>query len=143
MKAKKPVDVRGILKKAKLRATPARIAVCNILLAAHGPLTHAEVADQLEISGTDRTTVFRNLTDLCEAGLARRMEVGDHVYRFEWKSPTADDSEHAHFVCVDCGEVQCLPASAKMPIPKAGQRPEQIHDVVEVLYRGHCTTCVH
>ena len=142
MKRKAKLDLRALIRARGLRATPAHIAVCEALLQAAGPLTHAEVARLLDARGTDQTTVFRNLSDLSEAGLVRRLEVGDHVYRFEWCGTADSDSGHAHFVCVDCGEVTCLPdlpPSAPAAVQRAGRK--LIRDVTEVLYKGHCTHC--
>lgn len=141
---KKPsIDIREKLRALGLRATPARMAVCRVLADAQGPLTHAEVANCLDVHGIDRTTVFRNLNDLCEVGLLRRLEVGDHVYRFELRLPQSSESDHPHFVCIDCGEVQCLKSVSPPPIPAARKRAEQIHDVTEVLYKGHCAQCAN
>lgn len=143
MKNKQSLEIREQLRALGLRATPARIAVCQALADAEGPLTHAEVASCLDDHGVDRTTVFRNLIDLCQAGLLRRLEVGDHVYRFEWRSTQALEPDHPHFVCVECGEVQCLKTVLPPPIPAARKRAEQIHDVTEVLYKGHCSQCAN
>jgi len=55
-----------------------------------GPLTHAEVSEALHHLGFDRATIYRNLTELTEAALASRVELGDHVWRFEAKrAPTS------------------------------------------------------
>lgn len=111
------LDLRALIRERGLRATPARLAVCDVLSKASGPLTHAEVSKLLASRDIDQTTVFRNLTDLAEVNLIRRIEVGDHVYRFEWQGGVEHDTSHAHFVCVECGEV------------------------TEVLYKGHCSSC--
>lgn len=142
MKRKKKLDPRALIRGKGLRATPARIAVCEVLQQATGPVTHAEVASVLGGRGTDQTTVFRNLNDLAEVGLVRRLEVGDHLYRFEWCGSLEAEPGHAHFVCVDCGEVTCLhdmsPDTAP-PLQRAAKRG--IRTVTEVLYKGHCTHC--
>ena len=142
MKNKKQTDFRAELRDRGLRATPARLAVCVALRQASAPLTHAEVARRLDDRGTDQTTVFRNLNDLVEVGLVRRLEVGDHVYRFEWCGSNDAGQAHAHFVCVECGEVTCLPdmrPSAASSIQRAGKR--LIGDITEVLLKGHCAHC--
>lgn len=142
MKNKQKPDYRALIRDKGLRATPARLAVCDALQEAEGPLTHAEVAKLLDGRGTDQTTVFRNLCDLAEVGLVRRLEVGDHLYRFEWSGTAETESGHAHFVCVDCGEVTCLhdmSAASAPPVQKAAKRG--IREVTEVLYKGHCTQC--
>ncbi len=139
--SKAAIDLRSLIRERGLRATPARLAVLEVLRLANGPLTHAEVAKQLDSRGTDQTTVFRNLSDLSEVGLIRRVEVGDHLYRFEWRE-AADDTSHAHFVCVDCGEITCLhemSAATAPPLQKSAKRA--IREVTEVLYKGRCTQC--
>jgi Fur family ferric uptake transcriptional regulator len=144
MKPKKnPVDdvleARRILKEAGLRSTPARISVINALKRSSKPQTHAELADQLVPLGFDKATVFRNLTDLAEADLVIRTELGDHVWRFLLADPDHDRSSHPHFVCMDCGMVSCID---DMPLPNATlRRAHNIARISEVLVKGHCGTC--
>jgi Fur family ferric uptake transcriptional regulator len=63
--------VQELLRSAGLRSTTARIAVLQRLRNAKTPLSHAELADELTPLGLDKATVFRNLTDLTDAGLQR------------------------------------------------------------------------
>lgn len=139
-------DVRALkaqLRSQGLRATSARLAVLRVLVAADRPLSHAEVAEQVERQGLDRATVYRNLMDLSDAGLAQRSDLGDHVWRFSHVGdpdrPPHED--HPHFVCVECGQIECLPAEAvaigkKRGVPKAVQRRE-----VAIQVRGRCDDC--
>ena len=94
-------SIKLAIRETGLRATPARIATLKLLHKATSPLTHAEVAAELQSLGVDKATVFRNLNDMATAGLLRRTELGDRVWRFELISD--DDghgSAHPHFVCV-------------------------------------------
>ena len=143
MSRSKTTELRSLIREKGLRATPARTAVCEVLQRASSPLTHADVAKLLDARGTDQATVFRNLNDLAEVNLVRRLEVGDHLYRFEWCGEPARDTGHAHFVCVDCGEVSCLEdlqSGTPKAVPPAARK--LIGDVTEVLYKGHCAHCV-
>ncbi|REK17418.1 MAG: transcriptional repressor [Planctomycetota bacterium] len=143
MSRRKTTDLRSLIREKGLRATPARVAVCEVLERATSPLTHADVAKLLDARGTDQTTVFRNLNDLVEVNLVRRLEVGDHVYRFEWCGATAPNTGHAHFMCVDCGEVSCLEdLQPSQPTAVARASKKLIGDITEVLYKGHCAHCV-
>ena len=113
------LDIRD----AGLRATLARIATLQLLRAASSPMTHAVVAEHLASSGVDKATIFRNLSDMTEAGLLRRTELGDHVWRFEAiDAQSPHDASHPHFLCTDCGAVSCL-------------------DDVQILLRGRCNDC--
>jgi Fur family ferric uptake transcriptional regulator len=129
-------QIRG----AGLRSTSARIAVLQRLRSAKSPLSHAELADKLTPLGLDKATVFRNLSDLTDAGLVVRTELGDHVWRFEIHDRThGEKGRHPHFVCVTCGSVTCL-GGVKLP-PQLTARGKEIGSVTEILIRGHCRSC--
>jgi Fur family ferric uptake transcriptional regulator len=97
------------------------------------------LADKLVPLGFDKATVFRNLTDLAEAELVIRTELGDHVWRFLLADPSHDRSSHPHFVCMDCGTVSCI---EDMALPSTSvRRSHNISRISEVLVKGHCLTC--
>lgn len=131
---------RRRLREAGLRATSARIAVLDYLSAQHGPVSHQEACDALAGMAVDKSTVFRALQDLTESGLARRLELGDHVWRFELAKTGAKvssgDQGHPHHLCVDCGQITCLtPKDVKLNVSKS------IGSVAEILLRGTCPDC--
>lgn len=134
-------QVKRAIREAGLRATPARIATLQLLREASSPLTHAAVADHLAATGVDKATAFRNLNDMTEAGLLRRTEVGDHVWRFEaTRGGPAHDPGHPHFLCVDCGAVSCLD-DVKLT-PGSQRASQKVGEVTEILLRGHCNECL-
>ena len=138
-----PADVAALqelLRSAGLRSTTARIAVLQRLRRARSPLSHAELADELTPLGLDKATVFRNLTDLTDAGLVVRTELGDHVWRFEIHDHThGRQGKHPHFVCITCGSVTCL-GGVKLP-PQLTARGKTVGSVTEILLRGYCRNC--
>lgn len=112
------------------------------LTAATTPLSHAEVAEALAGDGFDRVTVYRNLVELAEAGLAVRVDLGDHVWRFELRREGAQhQQDHPHFVCVDCGGVACLAGVTVSVHPARGAKRAAFGQVTEVVLRGHCVRC--
>ena len=107
-KSSQSESIKQAIRDVGLRATPARIATLKLIQGASSPLTHAEVSEELQDLGVDKATVFRNLNDMASAGLLRRTELGDHVWRFELVAQDGGHgSAHPHFVCVDCGAVSC------------------------------------
>lgn len=132
--------VKQAIREAGLRATPARIATLQLLRESPSPLTHAVVAEHLAATGVDKATAFRNLNDMTEAGLLRRTEVGDHVWRFEaTRGEGEHDTGHPHFLCVDCGAVSCL---EDVKLTAGSQRAsKKFGEVTEILLRGHCNDC--
>jgi Fur family ferric uptake transcriptional regulator len=134
------VELRAAVRSKGLRATPPRLAVLELLRACDAPVSHAEVADRLASRAWDRATIYRNLIDLAEAGLVRRTDVGDHVWRFEVVRDD-HDAAHPHFVCTECGTVECLPelelATRRARAPRAVRQRQ-----VEVQVRGLCDACI-
>lgn len=135
-----PESLKLAIREAGLRATPARIATLNLLVEATSPLTHAEVANELQDLGIDKATVFRNLNDMVGAGLLRRTELGDHVWRFELITESDHTgAAHPHFVCVDCGVVSCMD---EVKLTAGSMRlSKEFGQVTEILLRGHCNDC--
>ncbi len=133
---------RELLHSVGLRCTPSRLAVLQCLTANNKPLSHVEVADQLTPLGFDRSTIYRCLVDLAEAGLAKRLDLGDRVWRFSAVGEHSQHPEdHPHFVCIDCGKATCLPGvEVRFTAPK-GRRPEVLSGVTEVLLKGRCADC--
>ncbi|HEY2881257.1 MAG TPA: Fur family transcriptional regulator [Pirellulales bacterium] len=134
--------IRHRLRSAGLRSTAARLWVMQHLAEAGKPVTHGEVAEELRPRGFDRATIYRNLIELTEAGLVSRIELGDHVWRFELRhSGGAGRRDHPHFVCVDCGGVECLPSVSVNIKPAPGSKQSRIRKVTEILLKGHCGQC--
>lgn len=131
--------LRAAVREAGLRATPSRIAVLHLLRSAQAPVSHGEVVAKLASQAWDPATIYRNLTDLSDVGLARRTDVGDHVWRFEAASHAA--TAHPHFVCTECGTVECLP-DLEYVVTRA-RTPRAIRQKrVEVQMRGLCDACM-
>jgi Fur family ferric uptake transcriptional regulator len=141
-------DPRSRIRAAGLRCTAARLAVLEHIAAARGPKTHAEVSAELGDAGFDRATIFRNLTELTDAGLVSRVQLGDRVWRFELaRQPVRGRAPetHPHFVCTGCGTVSCLDDVQVAITPHAPgrgrARPRGIRSVTEVLLKGRCDRC--
>ena len=130
---------RDKIRVAGLRSTPARVATLLALEQSDSPLTHAEVADKIQELGVDKATVLRNLVDLVAAGLARRTELGDRLWRYESADPAQPLEAHPHFLCVDCGSVTCL-GDLELT-PSSRRQSEVVGKVTEILLKGHCQSC--
>ncbi len=120
------------------RATPARVQVLDILLAAPHALTHAEVEARLDTAlCPDRVTLYRVLDWLVSQGLAHKIAGDDRAWRFN--AVEHDSPSHAHFHCTQCGQVFCLselqPAFA-FSLP-AGYRYQK----AELSIQGLCPAC--
>jgi Fur family ferric uptake transcriptional regulator len=129
--------LRGRIRQVGLRCTAARVAVLRGMEAAASPLSHSQLAAELAPLGFDQATVYRNLIELADKGLLARVDLGDHVWRFEASAAGEPPGQHPHFVCTDCGEVSCLPGVRVNVSPGAA-----IGRVTQVLLKGQCDRCV-
>src|SRR5260221_3887180 len=91
-------ELRTAVRGKGMRATPSRLAVLELLRSSDTPMSHGDVADRLASQAWDRATIYRNLTDLAEAGLVRRTDVGDHVWRFRAVSGQHAAAAPTHFL---------------------------------------------
>jgi Fur family transcriptional regulator, ferric uptake regulator len=130
------------LREAGLRRTGPRVAVLERLARAKAPISHAELASDLELLGFDKATVYRNLMDLAEAGLVSRTDLGDHVWRFELRGDEGShDKIHPHLICTDCGKVSCLP-DVQVQVKVARNSRHTFNPAeLEVQLRGRCDRC--
>lgn len=138
--------LRETLRTAGLRATSPRVAVLRALQGEGGPTTHAEVFATLAEHGWDRATLYRNLVDLTEAGLLRRVDLGDHVWRYELVGSDVGaahgEAQHPHFLCTACGDLACLP-NVHVELPATGVPAAMTHGSVSIQFRGVCDRCQH
>jgi Fur family transcriptional regulator, ferric uptake regulator len=136
-------ELRERVRASGLRVTASRIAVLQSLHRHATPRAHGEIAEELAPEGWDRATVYRILTDFAEAGLVRRADLGDHVWRFELlRAETKHESAaHPHFLCNSCGDVTCLPDESVRVAPARGAPKAMRKKGLEIQVRGVCDRC--
>ncbi len=136
-------ELQALLRTSGLRSTQPRIAVLQRLHEATAPQSHGELVELLAHDGYDRATIYRNLTDLADAGIVTRSDLGDHVWRFSLQKGVAGarhEGHHPHFVCSDCGTIACLEGVSLhvegSTVPKSVGRLN-----VEIQLTGLCDDC--
>ncbi len=134
-------DLRDLLRTHDLRATQSRLAVLRILHGQPSPSSHPDVTEALASNGWDRSTLYRNLTDMAAAGILRRVDLGDRVWRYELANASTQHSgnDHPHFLCTACGDVSCL---EKVDVTIGGSVPAAVNlGHVAIQLRGLCDAC--
>jgi len=142
-------QARKELRSAKLRCTPSRIAVLRLLSGTQNPLTHKEVEEYLTPKGHDRSTLYRCLVDLSEAGLVNRIELGDHLWRFTVRIQHCEEGRtftHPHFLCIHCGKAKCLSrVEISLSTTDEGDATssEEINldHISDIIIKGSCSDC--
>lgn len=136
-------DARARLREAQLRATPPRVAVLVHLSRQPSPISHPEVCAALVRGGWNRGTLHRTLSDLTRAGLVRKRDLGDHLWRYEIidRAHGLDEDEHPHFLCTRCGAVACLPAM-EIELPSVGVPRVLTMGRFQLQIHGICDDCL-
>ena len=101
--------VEARLRRVDLRYTAGRRAIVEALGRTDGPVSITDIADRLP--SLPRSSAYRHLVDLQNAGVVRRIAANDEFARFELAEDLTE--HHHHFLCTDCGRViDVTPSSA-------------------------------
>lgn len=93
------------LREMGFRETRARKALIELLLNSNQPLAISEIQDNLKKTykiGTNKTTVYREISFLIDQQVAREVDFGDKKKRYE----SAIGDHHHHLVCTNCGKIE-------------------------------------
>lgn len=130
---------RALLQAANARVTAPRLAVLGTLATSARPLSHGEVLEALRGEPWDQATLYRNLLKLVELGLARVATDVGGLIRYE-ATLGASAHAHPHFVCKDCGKIECMPSiNIALPIDEAGWSSAVRRAQVQLV--GVCPSC--
>lgn len=131
---------RQRIRASGLRVTPQRLAVLEVLQSAGGHhLSADDVWRRLHRSAAemDRSTAYRVLADLTDAGLLQQAQLGDGVSRFEIQAEA-----HHHAVCTACGATEDVGVDA---IEHLGRQLRRQTGFVlgdqPLLLAGRCARC--
>jgi Fe2+ or Zn2+ uptake regulation protein len=138
-----------LLKRFGLRCTPVRGEVLELLVRAAGkPMSVPQILARLK--GVDTVTVYRTLNTFVRKRLAHRVrgdnrtwlyaagDVGDSGHGTE-----TSQHLHPHFVCDECGKVECLEDSrvpATLVESLAVDRSYAV-SYPEIVLHGMCPKC--
>ena len=134
-------ETRALLKSHGLRVTRSRIAVLELLIQAERPLSCAEVTGRLGADLCDPATVYRSLIKFVEVNLIAVVSRIDGVAHYQRVMPNQEAHSHPHFICDDCGEIACLPATFNSSFVVDDHWALAIQQA-QVQLRGECPDCI-
>ncbi len=131
------------LKRADLRYTSGRRAIVDVLASSGHPVNISDISKQLP--EVPRSSAYRHLVDLQNAGVVRRIAASDEFARFELAEELTE--HHHHLLCTICGRVFDVTPSESFELMvgkvvedlshRLGFRPTS-HSL-DVI--GHCAEC--
>jgi Fe2+ or Zn2+ uptake regulation protein len=98
-------DLHGLiehrLRLVDQRYTSGRRAIVDLLIHAGHPVSISDIAEKRP--DIPRSSAYRHLVDLQQAGVVRRIAANDEFARFELAEDLTE--HHHHLLCVNCGKV--------------------------------------
>ena len=128
------------LESRKMRKTSERFAILDKIYTSSAhidvvTLRQAMLADGFQVS---RATVYNTLDLLIEAGLVRRITLGDGVARYE---RVIQANNHHHLICTRCGKVKEMKA-VEVVGELLSRKPRSFEPMYYSLYiYGLCSRC--
>ena len=102
-------------------------------------MSEDEIEKRITIK-VNRTTIYRILNQFCEDGTVHRIVAADGKQYFAVCPGYQDEAlahNHAHFRCIKCQTVECLPTSVDLTVPNG----YQVSDANCVI-SGICRKCL-
>lgn len=93
--------VEARLRLDEKRYTSGRRRLVDLLASARHPLSISEIGTALP--ELPRSSAYRSLVELQQAGLVRRLSANDEFARFELAEELTE--HHHHLLCIQCGRV--------------------------------------
>ncbi len=132
-------QIHDLLQNVQLRPTPVRVAILEALYG-----THSASADELTeslrgaIPSLNRTTVYRELSQLATAGLLDELLINQRAKRYELKA-----DHHHHLICSSCDAIEPVRVEDSFSALEK-QLAEQFSFAVDrhaLEFYGHCKVC--
>jgi Fe2+ or Zn2+ uptake regulation protein len=133
-------DCKDELNDVQLRATPARIALMNLLETADKPLDVQSMINFLDKKAikTDPATVFRIVNLFTEKGLVKPIQLNEGKFRYE----LTDKADHHHFVCKKCGDIEDISDCNISALEKEIEKKKKFKVTSHSLeFFGICAAC--
>lgn len=137
------VTAAARMRDAGRRYTEQRRRLVSVLETAGHPVAIPEIlADAVELK---QSSVYRNLADLEQAGIVRRVLTDEEYGRYELAEELT--GHHHHLVCVRCGRVRDVdvPADLEVALDRALDRLAKRAGFASVSHRldlmGLCADC--
>jgi len=139
MQSSSDLQVRQMLKAAKLYSTKCRVAILKVLAETDKPLSQEQVAQRLGKSRFDKVTIYRALESFCQAGLVHKAYIHKRAVHFELANRCSEIQCHPHFTCKKCGVTNCL-VGLSVPVVTGLEKGFIIHRQ-QVQLEGLCPQC--
>lgn len=140
MGSKATADGAALLRQHGVKVTAQRLAVLRAVTGRpHGTADDIDKLARAELGAISRQAVYDALGMLTETGVLRRIQPAGSAARYENRI----NDNHHHLICRTCNEmvdIDCVVGYA--PCLTAADDAGYVIDEAEVVFWGHCPTCL-
>lgn len=132
--------IDGLLEKHGLRKTPLRRRIIQALLKTTKPLSQADLITALsqDDDSVDRVSIYRNLSQLCEAGVVHEVDANSYIFC----AHECEDHAHLLLFCQQCHKHQEIKDHDRIDrFMKALGTLRFFGTTQPILLRGICESC--
>jgi Fur family ferric uptake transcriptional regulator len=139
----KRCDYKQMLEDQELDPTPLRAAVLGSVGGESRPLAAAEIMEMVRNRmSINKVTLYRILDLLVSKGLLKRLSAGDRAFRYGM-GESRNHPDHPHFVCRECGVMECLrPDLLPGGLKELERKGKRLVQAVEIRFEGVCESCL-
>lgn len=120
------MDIKALIKNKKLKFTEARETILRVYEKSSKPLSYEDIKDELQM---DKTTFYRNMHIFENKEIVSGFESSDKKKYYELR-----ENLHAHFICGDCHQVECLDSNFLFSLKGKS--------VDNIIVHGKCERCL-
>jgi Fe2+ or Zn2+ uptake regulation protein len=126
------------LRSKKLKATPARLELLQLLSKSPAPLSIGDMQKKMVKSKPDQATFYRMVKDLKEAGIIRQVNIEHNHAHYE-----IGNDHHHHAICEQCGKVIDLSSCNIAGLEKEIMKKTKFKTINRhsLEFFGVCNTC--
>ncbi len=129
--------ITEILHENDLVRTSCREEIVQAIIESPTPLSEEEI--KTSITGNfDRTTFYRTFKTLLTKGIIHKIIIDNTLVKYAITEKQNKTKQHAHFYCLKCSRVFCIPEVNWMFTGLPGSYKSE-H--AELLIKGYCTNC--
>lgn len=136
--------IKQVLHSSNFKLTPQRESAVRVLLENEADHLSAEDVYLLvkkKVPDIGLATVYRTLELLSELNIVQKLNFGDNVTRYEFRSEEAEHHHH-HLVCLNCGRVEEINEDWLGPIEERVEKQFDFQIVDHrLIFQGICSVC--
>lgn len=128
-----------LLREHKLKVTPSRVALLQVLIESDGPQS-VEVLEQHPALSMNKTTIYRALEHFVKIGLLYQTHFRDGKTYYEYQS-----HHHHHISCTTCGKQEEIFFCISDRLPAITQQSQSFAHIQDHMleFFGLCNNCNH